>query len=1043
MPSQILTHEEQYDLAICKGQGLAQQFFVQVLDNPSAVAVVDGETTLTYQDLHGRAAMLARELQGGPLHLEEPVGIVVQHGVADVVAQMAILYAAGTCVPIDPTLPDPQIKARLQKLDARYVLVDKINQHRDLPFCQLVVDGLDSIPVKGAHALDMDEPAQTSWEHRTHIIHTSGTTSEPKAVQIAARSILQVVFHAPFEPLYPTDRVAHVNNSSFDVSLFDIWAPLLRGACIVVVTKVVLLELETLARFIDRQGITVMATTTAILNLAASVYPRAFEKLRLCFIGGEAANVSAIDTIFREGPPGQLINAYGPTECCIFCLAHEVTLADVETGAVSIGKPIGRTVAYICDEAGQPVPDGQDGELLIGGSGVSPGYINETERNTTSFIAIEDSKCCERFYRTGDIVRRRVTDGQIEYVGRRDHQVKVRGYRIELEAVESAVMRTGQFSDAVALKVETGTDGSGSVLVAFAVAVSGAKSHAILTAVDMLKAVLPDYMVPKIELISKMPFNNHAKVDRKYLAQLFRNRWTQQSLQLEKDETTRGRLAHLWASILGLPAPPSNDNADFFLLGATSMQASVLISHIQRVFDVQVSLLTLYDNSSLTSLAGIVEQRRLGAKESFCKESEKHLWLEDSKLGDSLAPHSGPVVDWCRDTEGRVFLTGATGFVGSFFLADLLRQPNVHQVGCLVRAVDTATGFKRLQNALSKYGLWEDQFTYKLLPLCGTLEDKCLGLGPDRFDEIAHWASVIFHLGARVNYTQPYSLHRPANVLGTLNVLRLACTGRSKALHYVSSISCFGPTGTITGTQRVMEDESLLRHLDALPFDHGYAQSQWVVENMLQRLIDNGFPIAVYRPGFITGHSQTGVCNPDDFLSRLIISCGAMGYYPLLPNQRKEFVPVDYVNAAILHIASYRPTTVGRVYHIVPPNRNLSLDMNDSMELISSLPEDGDSPVKGVSYQEWVRELEKQSPERLRPLQPMLTEKLYQGLTRWELYENMPVYDTTNTKEALESYPGGLRFPMVDAHLMQKYIRYLQAPLMCTRLEDVSNGSKS
>ncbi|KAE8350014.1 hypothetical protein BDV28DRAFT_49555 [Aspergillus coremiiformis] len=1042
MPSQILASEEQYDQAIGQGYGLAQQFFVQVLHNPSAVAVSDGDTTLTYQDLHTRAAMIARDLRCGSLQLEEPVGIVVQHGIADVVAQMAILYAAGTCVPIDPTLPDLQIKGRLKKLETRYVLVDKANQHRDLPFHQLVVDESKAFLIKSSCVSDIGEPAQTTLEHRTHIIHTSGTTSEPKAVQIAARSILQVVFHAPFEPLYPTDRVAHVNNSSFDVSLFDIWAPLLRGASIVVVSKTVLLDLEALADYIHVQGITVMATTTAILNLAASVYPRALAELRLCFIGGEAANISAIETIFKEGPPGQLINAYGPTECCIFCLAHRVTWEDVQAGNVSIGKPIGRTVAYICDQAGQPVPDGQEGELLIGGPGVSPGYINQSEKNIASFVTIDGSDC-ERFYRTGDIVRQRVTDGQIDYIGRRDHQVKVRGFRIELEAVESAVMKTGQFSDAVALKVEAGSEGAGSILVAFAVALSGTKPHAVLSAVDMLKAVLPDYMVPKIELISKMPVNSHAKVDRKYLAQLFRKRWTQQSLHVENEASTRGKLANIWASILGLPVSPSNDNADFFLLGATSMQASLLISHIQRAFDAQVSLLTLYDNSSLVRLAGIIEDRKLGTKESFCKESEKHLWLEDSKLADSLVALPGPVVDWCRDTEGRVFLTGATGFVGSFFLADLLRQPNVYQVGCLVRAVDTATGFKRLQDALSKYDLWEDQFAYKLLPLCGTLEDKHLGLGLDRFNEIASWASVIFHLGARVNYTQPYSLHRAANVQGTVNILRLACTGRSKALHYTSSISCFGPTGFVTGTQTVMEDESLLRHLDALPFDHGYAQSQWVVENMLRRLIDNGLPIVVYRPGFITGHSHTGACNPDDFLSRLIIACEEMGYYPLLPNQRKEFVPVDYVNTAILHIASHSSTALGRVYHIVPPSRDLSLDMNDSMALVGSSPEEGDSPVKGISYQQWIQELEKQSPERLQPLQPMLTEKLYQGLTRWELYENMPMYDTSNTKAALDSYPGGLKFPMINAPLMQKYISYLRGRSQCLNGGHVPNGTES
>lgn len=1028
MTSEALPNAEEYDTAVSRDEGLAQIFRTQVLQSPSSVAVVDGEITLTYEELHSRAATLARELRYGDFTLGEPVGIIVQHGFADVVTQIAILYAGGSCVPMDPTLPDLQIQSRLQKLQTKYILVDKVNIQRSLPFQKLVIDDWCTLPDKTLSVLDTDLPVTTDLEHRTHIIHTSGTTSEPKAVQIAARSILQVVFHAPFKSVLPTDTVAHVNNSSFDVSLFDIWAPLLRGASIAVLKKNVLLDLPVMAAHIDRFNITVMATTTALLNLAASTCPKAFSKLRICFIGGEAANATAIKTILAEGPPANLINAYGPTECCIFCLAHRVTVGDAQAGKVSIGKPIGRTLAYVCDESGELVPDGEEGELLIGGAGVSPGYISQPDKNAASFISNKHG----RLYRTGDIVRRRATDGQIDYVGRRDHQVKIRGFRIELEAVEAAMLKTGQFSQAVALKVDAVPgEAAGSVLIAFAVLAPGSKRHAVFNAVDSLKVVLPDYMVPRIEVIPQIPLDNHAKADRKRLTQLYRDRWTeQQAVDIngrdEKSGDNYQRLARLWSYILGLPVSAKDYDADFFLLGATSLQASLLISQIRRTFDAEVSLLTLYDNSSLAKLIAVIGESQGGTTRAVFFEQD--VWLEDSKMADGFGPLPGPVVDWQHETEGRVFLTGGTGFVGAFFLADLLHLRDVRQVGCLVRAADPTTGLKRLQRALAKYNLWEDWFVHKLLPICGTLEDEHLGLGSlERFEKFASWTSVIFHLGARVNYTQPYSLHRPANVVGTANILRFAFTSRTKALHYVSSISCFGPTGFINDVQSVTEDESLLKHLDALPYDHGYAQSQWVVENMLHRLIKRDYPIAVYRPGFITGHTQTGACNPDDFFSRLVHACAEIGSYPLLPNQRKEFVPVDYVNAVILHIASL-PANSGlcHAYHIVPPSRAASIDMNNSMELASSSNSD-DAGGKGIPYREWIEILMEKSPERLRPLQPMLTEKVHQGLTRWELYENMPLYETSNTNRALESYPGELQFPILDGELMQKYLSYLQS----------------
>ncbi|KJZ70337.1 hypothetical protein HIM_10266 [Hirsutella minnesotensis 3608] len=1017
MPSLVSLPGDEYDATVARGLGLGQLFYSQTQHSPEAMAIVDGKFTYTYAQLHSQAASLALQISQCTSGKQEPVGIIVQHGAADVVAQMAVIYAGGSCAPMDPTLPDRQIQARLTRLNARCVLTDRANEHRDLPFDVVCIDDATTAsPVHEAY------PAATGLEHCTHLIHTSGTTGEAKAVRIAARSILHAVFHAPFEPVYATDVVAHINNSSFDVSLFDIWAPLLRGARIAVLSKAVLLEMPRMASEIDYLGITVMATTTALLNLAAFTYPRAFANLRICFIGGEVANIAALKIILDKGPPEMLINAYGPTECCIFSLACRVTRKAIQDGSISIGMPIGRTIAYIANDAGTP---GDEGELWIGGPGVSPGYVDLPGKNAAAFThALADGANPVRLYRTGDIVRRR-PDGQIDYIGRRDHQVKIRGFRIELGAVETALLATGLFAEAVAMKIDMPQKGASSILVAYAVPADLAEPPAIDEALELAKANLPAYMVPQLELISQMPLNSHAKVDRTRLREMFSERWKHVSCyQPELQDTSqdiRSMLAGLWASTLASPVTGFEDHDDFIRLGGTSIQAALLISQIRRVFGVRVPLLTLYDNSSLGALTSVISKTMDGSLETL--RDERSTWLADSMIADSLPLPSGPVVDWRRDTEGRVFMTGATGFVGAFMLADLLRMPQVHQVGCLVRASDQAAALERLKVAMVKYDVWEESFADKLLAIPGLLENEYLGMGRERFDEIALWASAVFHLGARVNYAQPYSLHRPANTLGTRNVMIFACAGRVKPVHYVSSISCFGPTGFITGASTIREDESLLPHLDALPYDHGYAQSQWVAEQLLRRLVDRGFPIAIYRPGFITGHSQTGACNPSDFFSRLIQACSELGCYPKLPNQRKEFVPVDYISTAILHIAA-SPTCLGRVYHLVPPTRAVSIDMDDSMDLVSKA---SGSPMRGVTYSEWIERLTACPQQCLLPLQPMLAEKVQGERSRWELYENMPLYETTNTDKALENYPGGLKFPVLGVSLMKKYLDYLQA----------------
>ncbi|KAJ5670394.1 uncharacterized protein N7477_005757 [Penicillium maclennaniae] len=1015
----------EYEIAVSSDKGLGQLFHQQVLKNPDAQAVIheDG-TSLTYGELHRAAIKLARALHEKDFKAEERVGIVVHHGVWDAVTQVAIIYAGGTCVPVDAHLPDQQITSRLNRLGTRYIIVDELNSTRALPFDLLATGEFPPSNDEFSGTKSISLPLSTTLGHCTHLIHTSGTTSEPKAVQIRGSSILHVSHYAPYDPVQKTDVVGHINNTSFDVALFDIWGPLIHGATIGILTKSTILDISRFAAAIRRLGITIMAITAPLVNLAATISPDAFAPLRVVLMGGEAVNLSAMKTILEAGPPTHLINAYGPTECCVYCLTHEISMADIDAGSVSIGKPIGQNFCCVCDDAGQPVPEGEEGELLMGGPGVSLGYVDQPEKTSQSFIFVDGMKdpitgepC--RMYRTGDIVRRR-GDGHHDFLGRRDHQVKIRGFRVELSAVDSALMNTGHFSDGFAMRVDEKEKGAGATLVAFVILQPNSGPHAVSEAISSLRATLPEYMVPHIEIVAEIPLNAHAKVDRRKLVEMYHERRARHLKDVfgSAGLSTRAFIAGLWANILATPVPEYSDDDDFFAHGATSLQASLLVSRIRQHLKTEISLLTLYENSTLGKLVSIIDSNQ-GASMPTVR-NERDLWVADTMLADDLPLACGPVVDWRLDTEGRVFLTGATGFVGAYMLASLLKMPGVHQVGCLVRAADAASGLQRLKAALVKYSIWQDVFLSKILPLCGQLEDHWLGLGKERFRQIAGWASVVFHLGAKVNYTQPYSLHRSANIVGTVNVARLAATERPKGLHYCSSISCFGPTGFVTGAKIVYEDAPLLPHLEAMPFDHGYAQSQWVADELLQRLIRRGFSVTVYRPGFITGDEKTGACNPDDFFSRLIRASVELNCYPHLPNQRKEFIPVGYVVDAMLHISS-NIFASGHAFHLLP-DRDASIGMGDVMTLLGKVR---GTSFQCVQYEEWIERLSASANPDLQPLLPMLAEKVHQGLSRWELYENMPTYDNTNTMRALQSYPGGLEYTTFDFDLMRKYVTYL------------------
>lgn len=1023
MPSPLPTLQDgslstEYEVLQNTNTGLGELFCMQARSCPYATAVIYGELVLSYGQLHSKAKCLAnrlRQLDG--FRSEAPTAILVAPGPNDVIAQIAVLYAGGTCVPLSPSLPDHQADSRLADVGSHHLIVDAENGNRLATPYRVCIENEIAASAVIQHTYHV--AVSTTLGHRTHLLFTSGTSGKPKAVQILARSILQLVYHSPFSPLNSQDRVAKVNDTSFDVSLYEIWIPLLRGASIVVLDRNVLFHPLVLAKSIDCYKLTVLVITTAVLNLTAAACPWAFSRLRMLLCGGEMANKKAIQTILESAPPQQLINCYGPTECCLYCLVHRVTLDDCRMdGPVSIGKPIGKTTVYILDECFLPVEDEQVGELFIGGPGVSSGYFNRESQNVSSFVelvGLAKRGVPVRLYRTGDLVRRRKS-GLVDFIGRRDNQVKIRGYRIELEAVEAALLKTGCFLQAVALKIDSPREGAGSILVAFAMPISpenGQQHHII----EILKSLLPNYMMPRIQHIKEFPLNSRGKVDRQKLRDMILNQWHLRSNSIYSGSMdTIARLEHIWLNILALPQLQINPGEDFYLLGGTSLQAAVLIHQIRQDFGIEISTLSLHDNSSLSSLANFINT----SKDSRpLLKDHRNDWLADSRLAEGLVLTAGRLREWRADTEGHVFLTGATGFVGAHFLWQLLKMSEVRQVGCLVRAPDAASGLLRIRESLQKYGIWEESMSSMLMVLPGRLEDETLGLGQECFAKVADWASVVFHLGGHVNYSQPYSTHRPANVLGTLNVLRLAIMGRPKALHYMSTISAFGPTGMVTGVSRILEDESLLAHLDALPYDHGYAQSQWVADRMLQITIDKGFPVAIYRPGFITGPNTSGLSNPDDFFNRLMTSCLQMGCYPILPNQRKEFITVDYANSALLHIASSN-RNLGHAFHLVPQDRSASVDMIETFEMLRRL---GFPNLHGLPYDEWVRRLMKDTPKRLKPLVPMLREKVYKDLTRWELYENMPVYETTNTIRALAGQYNTISCPPLDENLMKLYLR--------------------
>ncbi|KAE8131577.1 hypothetical protein BDV38DRAFT_16376 [Aspergillus pseudotamarii] len=989
---------------------------------PGATAIIDGASTLTYGELVAESKTLAQTLMEElEIAIEEPVGILLDPGRLQVVAQLAVLLAGGTCVPIEPSFPEDRITSMLQDVQAKHLIMDIPGSRTLHGFNHIYISHIK----KCSNSVVTDSKVGPQV-NRSHILFTSGSTGKPKPVQVQASSILHLATKTPVTPLSPEDRVAEFNSPGFDLSLFEIWITLIAGATIVVTPRHAATDPNALPAFLREQNVTIIIITAALFETIVFTSPGAFESLHHVLTAGDVANTRAMKNVLETGPPRHLWNTYGPTECTTLTTMFEVTLEETHRERISIGQPVGDMEIILLDEDKKPIVDcGRRGEICIGGPQQSTGYLARPSETENSFIHLrkqdlgiprDNDDDLIRLYRTGDIGAWQSESRCLDFLGRSDTQIKFRGFRVELGEIECILQSHEEVQAAVVARQPPLTTDAMEALVAFIIPKDSDSVHPEALR-DWARKRLPQYMIPSaMSFMEKFPLTANGKVDRRALIDgRLKMLEEQKPLQngTEEKQGKKAILSDLCKDILNISQIHEHD--DLFDLGATSLQAATLLALIQDHLGCMVTMEDLYSHSKLSSLSRLIELMESGV--SCNAPDNTRLWLEDvSRVDDiELIPH------WESEDEGRVFITGVTGFVGAHFLHHLLCRSSVKQVACLARSKQNVSAATRIRRALERYDLWADcaEHEQKLIVLDGDLFESTLALGTERFTWLANWASIIFHIGAKVNFCESYREHHGPNVIGTYNALRLAAAGRRKAFHYFSSIDAWGPTGFILGTKELYEDEPLMPHSQAVRYDLGYSGSQWTAESMVRRMRDRGLPTVIYRPGFIIGESVTGHSNPDDFMSRFIVGCIQLGTFPRL-DQRLEYVTLDYVISAAMHIASSNEN-LGRSYSLLSPDQSKSVTVIDTCRVIN----EAGYPVKIVDYNDWVEQVfAKQRPDGpLASLLPMFRERVLGRLTRWEVSQYTPYYRSDNTVEALKDRPD-IQYQPLDAPLLKKYISF-------------------
>ncbi|MFI6216861.1 amino acid adenylation domain-containing protein [Nocardia brasiliensis] len=986
------------DDAPALGTELTADLFAASAAAAAADPAVRADATQTsYAELAGRADAIAEALTAEGIRDGQPVAVLLRPGLDLVATVIGVLRAGGSYVTLDPDQPGERLSFALRDCGATILLRsgDAGAAEFELP---AGVEVLDYADIDGAVAT-FDGPRKTP-EDTAYIVYTSGSTGRPKGVRLPEITLANLVHNQALCSSGRALRTLQYMPPAFDVFALEVFGTLCAGGTLVVPPAAARTDFEALAELLARERIERVYLPYVALRELAAVLRSAtvsLPELREVYVTGERLVVTEdVRAMFRRHPAARLINAYGPSEAHL--CSWDALPADPGAWPTipSIGRVVAGVDAYVLDESGttgtaQRVPFGVEGELCVAGPVVSPGYLNLPEKTREAMVP-DPFVAGQLMYRTGDVVVL-APDGQLHYRGRKDDQVKIRGYRVEPGEIEAALERELAVAAAAVLVVPAGGDRT---------------LHAFVQSDTQpppdwrarLGTALPDYMIPRrLTRIDALPVTANGKTDRRALTALCGSDECGPADSNGPDSAGSGSaeaewtgtervLAELWAEVLG--ERPAHPDADFFVLGGHSLLAARLHRMVKRRFDTDVGLAALLSTPTPRGMAHILADRTAAAGPDLRAEAE----LRDFVVGTRQEP-----------ADGTVFLTGATGFLGSHLLDELQRTG--HHVRCLVRADSVEQGRERLRRAFRKFAL--DPSGLDEVDIClGDLDQPRFGLGSG-YEWQARDIAQVYHAAAHINFVVPYHTVKRTNVDGLRHLLDF-CAINATPLRLISTMGVFPPdSGTgLIGEETVPGDPASL--------GIGYSQSKWVGEQLALRARAAGLPVTVHRVGRIAGHRRTGACRHDDFFWLQMKGFALLGRYPddIVDAPAVDLLPVDYVARAIIQLSEGKPDN--ETWHLYHPD---GLDWPTILETVRA---EGYS-IAPTSGAEWMGALEQEvgdsddQRQGLGPLVPLMRE----GVMRLGKH----TFDNEKSRRALADV--GCPYPQADTGWIHRMFEYFRA----------------
>ncbi|TRX60217.1 amino acid adenylation domain-containing protein [Fulvivirga sp. M361] len=615
---------------------LAHLFVQKALINSSKKALLFNGQTITYQELHLRSSRLANYLKNQDVGKERLVALCMDRSIDLIISILGILKAGAAYVPIDPDYPGSRIRHMLTDTGTKMVITHSRTWSKtglDLNITTICLD--NDWPVINKESVICSVRGITPY-HLAYVIYTSGSTGKPKGVMVEHRSVTNTILsHIEEWQVKNTDRMLQFASLSFDASVNEIFIALCSGIPLVLMDKSTILDREKFIDEIHKQSVTLAILTPAYLKMLTR---ESVEKLRVLTTAGEVANV---EQLARLSERLTCYNGYGPTECSVCASMHAISPQDINGKRLPIGKPIRNTFIRILDQYDNQLPIGAIGEIVIGGKGVARGYWKDPALTVERFVRTKNDPGV-KVYKTGDIGRW-LPDGTIDYLHRKDDQVKLRGFRIDLGEIENAVRNSGLVNDFTALLKNTHQEEK-HILGCITIDNEDFKLNNLIY---YLNNELPRHLMPSAWVVLDVfPLTTSGKIDKKKLLTLETKVVNSEEYMPPRNRTDHF-LAALWKELTGLSQISITD--DFFKIGGHSLLVMKMMSAIRNTWHCEVSIEEIFNHSSIQTLSDLIDAREKVSKTDVVKRStmdvpvplsyqQEALWFLD-QLGGSAHYH--------------------------------------------------------------------------------------------------------------------------------------------------------------------------------------------------------------------------------------------------------------------------------------------------------------------------------------------------------------------------------------------------------------------